>query len=187
MAETGARRAGAQKAAETAAAAQAAAEKEATMSQEQRDAEARENAAAAVEDGAGDGTNPTMNKPSAASLGFRVVEGDGNALVANTVVRHPATGEVVTLFAGDPAPDWAADAKNDDGSPLLGRHLFASEPDFGRDPSAVVPLDGSRPPGAQATRPKWAAYAAAHGVVVGGSAGIVEIRGALEAAGVPVE
>ena len=40
-------------------------------------------------------------------------------LAANTVVRHPETGEVVSLAEGSEVPAWATS--------LLGEHLFAAE------------------------------------------------------------
>lgn len=89
-------------------------------------------------------------------------------LTANTMVRHPGTGEPVTLVAGTELPDWAGKAK------LVGEHLLAG------DTEADYP-EGDPTSSWKAGQLK--AYAADHGIDLGGARTKDDILTAIEAHG----
>ncbi len=152
-------------------------------------------AAEVISDGVkvGDGTDTTMNKAPAEATGLgRVVDTgedkpSGPVLNSGTHLRNPETGEVEFLPAGSTPPKWATD-KDEDGHALAGEHLLTDTVSLPRDPSVEVPVDGTNVPpleGPGSTRPAWAAFASAHGVVVGANATRDDIVDALDAAGIP--
>lgn len=165
-------------------AAQKAAELQATQdpadSQDQRDAQAQEVAAAAAPDGASDDTTPGANLPPAGFLVDPGEPGDGKTLNAATHLRNPVTSEVEFLPAGSTLPEWAT--TGEDG--MVGEHLLSAEPTTGLDPSVELPVDGSKPPAPDANRARWAAYASAHGAVIGANATAGDIVDALDRMGI---
>lgn len=173
MAET--RKSAAAKAAETRAA------QDEPQSTDERDAQAQEVVAAATPDGATDATTPATNLPPAGFLVDAGEPGDGKTLNSGTHLRNPATGEIEFLPAGSTLPEWATTGS--DG--MVGDHLLTAEPTTGLDPSVEVPIDGSTLPGVDAGRPRWAAYASAHGAVLGANATVGEIVAVLDSMGVP--
>lgn len=116
-------------------------------------------------------------------------------LTANTLVRHPETGEVVLLAAGGTVPEWAGW--------LVGEHLLdgqsggldmaSAKADTGAnsvDPDDAKPAGDDGPPpkgGVGSDAEAWRAYAASRGVEVPADAKRPAIIAALEAAGVPTE
>lgn len=151
------------------------------QTQDERDAQAQEVVVAATPDGAADATTPATNLPPAGFLVEDGEPGDGKTLNSGTHLRNPANGEIEFLPAGSTLPEWATTGS--DG--MVGDHLLAAEPTTGLDPSVELPLDGSTPPAADATRARWAVYASAHGAVLGAHATVAEIVDTLESMGVP--
>lgn len=89
-------------------------------------------------------------------------------LTDNTIVVRPDTLVPVVLEAGQVLPDWAVG--------LVGEHLLSGAPKPGKsdDSKPASPLDGLK-------GPELKAYAAEHGIDLGGATKVGDMRAAIEA------